>query len=76
MLANCNFKSRIQDFLCGPVGKNLPANAGAQFQSLVREEPTCCGATKPESHSYRADAPESTLSNERRHCSEKPEYHS
>ena len=54
MLANCNFKSRIQDFLCGPVGKNLPANAGAQFQSLVREEPTCCGATKPMSHSYWA----------------------
>ena len=54
MLANCNFKSRIQDFLCGPVGKNLLANAGAQFQSLVREDPTCCGATKPMSHNYWA----------------------
>ena len=50
MLANYNFKSRIQDFLCGPVGKNLPANAGAQLQSLVREDPTCCGATKPVNH--------------------------
>ena len=54
MLANCNFKSRIWDFLCGPVGKNLPANTGAQVQSLAREDPTCCGATKPMSHNYWA----------------------
>ena len=25
---------------------------GTQVQSLVQEDPTCCGATKPVSHNY------------------------
>ena len=25
---------------------------GTRVQSLVREDPTCCGATKPVSHNY------------------------
>ena len=29
----------------GSVVKNLPANAGDTVQSLICEEPTCCGAT-------------------------------
>ena len=27
--------------------KNLPANTGDTIQSLVGEDPTCCGAAKP-----------------------------
>ena len=34
----------------GPVVKNLPANAGDRVQSLVREDPTCLGATKALCH--------------------------
>ena len=36
----------------GTVGKNPPANAGVQ--ALVREDPTCRGATKPVCHNYWA----------------------
>ena len=38
----------LGDFPGGAVVKNPPANAGA----LVREDPTCRGATKPVRHSY------------------------
>ena len=34
------------------VVKNPPANAGDTVRSLVREDPTCLGATKPMSPSY------------------------
>ena len=34
------------------VVKNLPANAGAWVRALVREDPTCLGATKPMCHNY------------------------
>ena len=40
--------------------KNPPANAGSQVQSLVREDSTGCGATKPEHGNQR----KSTSSNE------------
>ena len=40
--------------------KNLPANAGSQVRSLVREDSTGCGATKPEHGNQR----KSTSSNE------------
>ena len=36
----------------GAVVKNLPANAGTQVWSLVQEDPTCRGATKPMCHNY------------------------
>ena len=36
----------------GPVIKNLPANAGAQMRSLVREDPICHRATTLVQHSY------------------------
>ena len=40
------------DFPGGTVVENPPANAGTWVQALVREDPTCCGATKPVGHSY------------------------
>ena len=40
----------FRDFPGGAVVKNPPANAGDTAQALVREDPTCHGATKPVSH--------------------------
>ena len=34
---------------------HLPVQ-GTRVQSLIREDPTCCGATKPVCHNYRACA--------------------
>ena len=45
-----NFKKNVWDFPGGTVVKNPPANAGVC--SLVQEDPTCCGATKPVCHNY------------------------
>ena len=45
-------KNQWRDFPGGAVVKNPPANAGTQVRSLVREDPTCHGATKPMSHNY------------------------
>ena len=42
----------FQDFPGGPVVKSPPANAETQVQSLVQEDPTCFGATKPLYHNY------------------------
>ena len=36
----------------GAVVENPPANAGFQVQALVREDPTCRGASKPVRHNY------------------------
>ena len=48
-LVDCNMISR--DFPGGAVVKNPPANAvDNAVQSLVQEDPTCHGATKPMSH--------------------------
>ena len=44
----------ILGYPAGPVVKNSPCNAGDAGQSLVREDPTCHGATKPMHHNYRA----------------------
>ena len=30
----------------------VPANEGTRVRALVREDPTCCGATKPVRHNY------------------------
>ena len=47
----------FSDFPGGAVVKNLPANAGdTRVRSLVREDPTCHGATKPVSHNSWACA--------------------
>ena len=42
----------LEGFLGGSVVKNLPSNAGDTVQSLIQEDPTCCGATKPVCHNY------------------------
>ena len=55
---------------------------GTRVQSLVLEDPTCRGATKPMLHSYRAHVPqllkptslEPMLRNKRRHRNEKPTH--
>ena len=44
-------------FLGGLVIKNLPANSGDMVRSLVQEDPTCPGATKPVHHNYRTCVP-------------------
>ena len=49
------------DFLGGPVVRNLPANAGNMGSIPGLEDPTCCEATKPLCHNYRACALELTL---------------
>lgn len=38
----------------GSVLKNLPAKAVDTEFNLICEEPTCCEATKPTHHNYRA----------------------
>ena len=53
---------------------------GTWVRALVREDPTCCGATKPVCHDYWARVPqllkpahlEPVLCNKRSHCNEKP----
>ena len=45
-----------RDFPGGAVVKNPPANAGDMVRALVREDPTCRGATKPMHHNYWACA--------------------
>ena len=37
----------LWDFPEGTVIGNLPANAGTQVRYLVRDDSTCCRATKP-----------------------------
>ena len=54
-----------RDFPGGAVVKNPPANAGNMGLSLVLEDPTCLGATKPVSHNYRAYTLEPTSHNYR-----------
>ena len=45
-------KTFTWDFPGGAVVKNPPANAGTRVRTLVREDPTCRGATKPVCHNY------------------------
>lgn len=44
------YKSMLRTFPGGAVDKNLPADAGTQVQSLLQEDPTCHGASKPTRH--------------------------
>ena len=46
----------MEGFPGGAVVKNLPASAGDTCSSLVWEDPTCRGATKPVRHNYWACA--------------------
>ena len=56
---------------------------GTRVRALVREHPTCCGATKPASHNYWAHVPqllkpaclEPVFRNKRSHHNEKPMHH-
>ena len=48
--------SQRRDFPGGAAVKNPPAHAGDTVQALVREDPTCRGATKPMRHNYWACA--------------------
>ena len=43
---------QLPGFPGGSVGKNPPVNAGYTVQSLVQEDPMCCGGTKPVHHNY------------------------
>ena len=45
-------KLQVRNFWGGAVVKNPPANAGDTGSILVREDPTCRGATKPVCHNY------------------------
>ena len=38
----------------GTMVKNPPTNAGDMVRSLVREDHTCCGETKPVRYNYSA----------------------
>ena len=49
-------KHNHRDFPGGTVVKNPPAMQGTRVRSLVREDPTCHGATKPMCHNYWACA--------------------
>ena len=45
-------RKSIQGFPGGAVVENPPADAGDMVRALVREDPTCRGATKPACHNY------------------------
>ena len=46
---------------------------GTWIRSLIQEDPTCCGATKPWCHNYRSlRALEAMLCNEKSRHNEKP----
>ena len=45
-------RSKTSDLPGGPVVKNPPVSVGTQVQSMVWEDPTCHGATRPSCHSY------------------------
>ena len=48
------YKNYFGDFPGGTVVKDPPANAGDTGSTLVHEDPTCRGATKPVCHNYWA----------------------
>ena len=49
---NDGYSGIIKDFPIGSVVKNRLSMQEKQAQSLVQEDPTCCGATKPMCHNY------------------------
>ena len=66
--SNSPFKTQLQAFTGGSVGKNHPDNPGDTGRSPVQEDSTCCGATKPRHL-------EPVLHSKRNHFNEKPAYH-
>ena len=69
-------KRDFQDFPAGPVVMNLSASAGTLLWSLVLEDSTCWGVTKPVCHSYWSPwSLEPVLCNNRSHRDEKSMYH-
>ena len=49
-----SFKIKLKDILGGSVVKNPSANEETWVQTLMQEDPTCSGATKPGSCNYWA----------------------
>ena len=47
-----NTQHKLQDFLGGPVVKNLPTHAGDMGSIASLEDSTCCKATKPMHPNY------------------------
>ena len=82
MVISLQLKMESEGFPGGAVVENPPANAGDMGSILVREDPTCCGATKLVCHNYWARVPqllkpmrlEPVLHNERSHFNEKPAH--
>ena len=81
---HCDNKSGMRVFLVAQWTIHLPMQE-TQVGSLIREDPTCHGATKPVCHnswacaleprscnSWSPSTLEPVLSNKRSHCSEKP----
>ena len=58
----------------GPVAKNLPALQGIEVQSLVQEDPTYHGVTKPIHQSYWSPQALEPMLYKRNHCNEKPNW--
>ena len=56
-LNNLIYIKETGSFSGGPVVKNLPTMQGTLVQSLVWEEPTCCGAIEPMHHNSWACTP-------------------
>ena len=53
------------DFSAGPVGKNLPANAGDMGSMPGPGRSMCCGAAKPKRHSKRSPLEKAQLQQQR-----------
>ena len=67
-----------KDFLDFPgctVDKNPPANAGDGVWSLIGEDPTCLGTTKPVGHNYWTCACRACALHRRSHRKETPVHH-
>ena len=60
---NTSIENWGKGFPGGAVVKNPPAMQGTRVQTLVREDPTCRGATKPMRHNYWVCALEPTSHN-------------
>ena len=56
-------KCRLRASLVAPWLRIRLPMQGTRVRALAREDPTCCGATKPVRHSYRACALEPTSHN-------------
>ena len=71
--------TRSKDYVCsfpgGPVVKNPLCSAGDASSNLVREDPTCLGATKPMSRNYWSPCALEPALHKRSHCNEKSEDH-